>query len=219
VKNAGNYYWVDDSGDGIQEPLLDLGNLSIFDPVLIPGSGGETTPNTSPNVSISAPVDGASFASATSISFAGSASDDEDGDSTGSLVWTSSLEGEIGTGGSFSAVLEAGRHMITASVTDSGGLTGSASITITVESSGGSESEITLSVTARKVRGTGYADLAWSGATSDDIEIYRDDVKVATTSNDGAYTDGPIGKGGGSATYKVCGAGTSTCSNTVSVTW
>jgi subtilisin len=219
VKNAGNFDWKDDSGDGIKEHLLDVGNTSIFNPVLILGSMGETTPNTSPNVSISAPSDGDSFPSGSTISFAGSASDDEDEDLTASLAWTSNLDGAIGTGGSFDAVLDEGIHTITASVTDSGGLTVSASVTITVESSGGSENEITLSVTARKVRGTGYADLAWSGATSDDIEVYRDGVKIATTLNDGAYTDGPLGKGGGSATYQVCEAGTSTCSNTVSVTW
>ena len=37
VKAAGNYNWTDDSGDGIQEPLLDV---STFAPVLVPGTGG-----------------------------------------------------------------------------------------------------------------------------------------------------------------------------------
>jgi subtilisin len=40
VKNAGNYNWTDDSGDGIQEPLLDVSNTSIFNPALVPGTGG-----------------------------------------------------------------------------------------------------------------------------------------------------------------------------------
>ncbi|MBI5034618.1 MAG: S8 family serine peptidase [Chloroflexi bacterium] len=40
VKAAGNYNWTDDSGDGIQEPLLDVSNTTIFNPVLVPGSGG-----------------------------------------------------------------------------------------------------------------------------------------------------------------------------------
>jgi PKD repeat protein len=35
VKSAGNNNWTDDSGDGIQEPLLDV---STFNPVLVPGS-------------------------------------------------------------------------------------------------------------------------------------------------------------------------------------
>jgi len=39
-------------------------------------------------------------------------------------------------------------------------------------------------------------------------------VKIVTTANDGAYTDNIGQKGSGvSYTYKVCEAGTSTCSN------
>jgi subtilisin len=45
LKNAGNYNWTDDSGDGIKEPLLDVSNMTVFNPVLIAGSGGGTTNN------------------------------------------------------------------------------------------------------------------------------------------------------------------------------
>jgi serine protease len=178
------------------------------------GGGGGNNP---PSVSITSPSNGASFASGTSISFSGSASDTEDGDLTSSLVWVSSLDGQIGTGGSFSAVLSDGTHTITASVTDSGGSSGSDSVSITV--GGGSGSDFTLSVLAYKVRGTKYADLTWSGATSTNVDVYRNGVLVITTANDGAFTDGPLGKGGGSATYQLCEAGTNVCSNTVSVSW
>lgn len=87
--------------------------------------------NKAPNVSIASPADGSSFVPGTAISFSGSAVDNTDGDLTAQLVWTSSLVGVIGTGGDFSAVLEEGAHTIAASVTDSGGKTGSASINIT----------------------------------------------------------------------------------------
>jgi subtilisin len=40
IKAAGNYNWTDDSGDGIQEPLLDVSNTAIFNPALVPGTGG-----------------------------------------------------------------------------------------------------------------------------------------------------------------------------------
>lgn len=129
IISAGNSDWSDDSGDGIKEPLLDV---SSFSPVLIPGSGGGGT-NTAPDVTISSPANGANFASATSISFSGSATDTEDGNLSDSLLWTSNLSGQIGTGASFSTVLASGTHTITASVTDSGGLSDSASILITVE--------------------------------------------------------------------------------------
>lgn len=38
--NNGNFNWTDDSGDGVQEPLLDVSNTAVFNPVLIPGGGG-----------------------------------------------------------------------------------------------------------------------------------------------------------------------------------
>jgi subtilisin len=37
VKNAGNFNWTDDSGDGIKEPLLDVSNTTLFNPVLVAG--------------------------------------------------------------------------------------------------------------------------------------------------------------------------------------
>ena len=215
VINAGNFNWTDDSGDGTKEPLLDVSNATLFNPTLVPGGGGSA--DNPPTVSIDNPADGASFSSGASISFSGSASDGEDGNLTGSLVWTSDQDGQIGTGGSFSAVLSDSTHTITASVTDSGGNTGSDSITITV--GGGSGDGISLSVNAYKVRGIKYADLTWSGATSTNVDVYRDGNLLVTTANDGAYTDGPLGRGGGSATYQVCEAGTSTCSNTATATW
>jgi subtilisin family serine protease len=216
VVGAGNFNWTDDSGDGIKEPLLDVSNTTLFAPVLIVGGGGGGGTDNPPTVTISSPDDGATFDSGTSISFSGSASDNEDGDLTASLVWTSSVDGQIGTGGSFSAVLSDGTHTITASVTDSGGQSGSDSHTVTV---GGTSSDITLSVTFYKVRGTQHADLSWSGATSTDVDIHRNGAVVATTTNDGFYTDNTGQKGGGTATYQVCEAGTTTCSNEVSGGW
>ncbi|MEE8522818.1 MAG: M43 family zinc metalloprotease, partial [Thermoanaerobaculia bacterium] len=88
-----------------------------------------------PQVTITAPADGASFPAGTSIAFAGTATDAEDGDLTAGLGWTSNLDGNLGSGGSFSATLSAGTHTVTAAVTDSGGLQGSSSITVTVTAS------------------------------------------------------------------------------------
>lgn len=91
-----------------------------------------TAANSAPTVTITSPADGATFESGATIPFAGTASDAEDGDLTANLTWTSSIDGPIGTGGTFSNVLSNGTHTITASATDSGGKIGSASITITV---------------------------------------------------------------------------------------
>jgi subtilisin len=40
VITAGNDDWTDDSGDAIQEPLLDVSNASLFNPVLVSTGGG-----------------------------------------------------------------------------------------------------------------------------------------------------------------------------------
>jgi len=91
-----------------------------------------TPPNDPPVVMISSPGDGSEFNSGDNIAFAGAASDTEDGNLTANLAWTSSIDGNIGSGGSFFTTLSDGVHTVTASVTDSAGATGSDSISITV---------------------------------------------------------------------------------------
>jgi hypothetical protein len=77
---------------------------------------------------------------------------------------------------------------------------------------------ITLSAHRRRVQGRHTVDLSWKGATAADIDIYRDGGVIATVPNNGAYKDF-IGVRGGNVryTYKVCDAGTSNCSNEVTV--
>ena len=63
-------------------------------------------------------------------------------------------------------------------------------------------------------------DLSWSGATSGTVDIYRNGSKIATVpSTPGFYTDSPGGRGHATYTYRVCNAGTNTCSNQVTVTF
>lgn len=51
------------------------------------------------------------------------------------------------------------------------------------------------------------------------MDVFRDNAKVATVANSGAYTDDTGQKGGGTHTYRVCEAGTSTCSGNVTVSY
>ncbi|HUG95857.1 MAG TPA: chitinase N-terminal domain-containing protein, partial [Pleomorphomonadaceae bacterium] len=60
---------------------------------------------------------------------------------------------------------------------------------------------------------------SWSGATSTNVDIFRNSVMITTTANDGFHTDNIDNKGGGSYTYQVCKAGTTTCSNQVTITF
>ena len=76
---------------------------------------------------------------------------------------------------------------------------------------------ITLSAAKRKMGGINTVRLTWSGATSTDIDVYRDAVLIVTTANDGSYTDSTGDTGRARYTYKVCEAGTQTCSNEVTV--
>ncbi|MEP4079094.1 MAG: hypothetical protein ABJO14_14850, partial [Haloferula sp.] len=91
------------------------------------------TVNVAPVVAITAPVGPTTINDGDLISFTGTATDDLDGDLAASLVWTSSIDGSLGTAASLTDVaLSAGAHTITASVDDSGGLTGSAAVVVTV---------------------------------------------------------------------------------------
>ncbi len=74
-------------------------------------------------------------------------------------------------------------------------------------------SGINLSATGYKDKGLQKADLSWSGATSTNVDVYRDGIVIVTTPNDGFYTDPIDVKGGGTYTYEVCESGTTTCSN------
>jgi len=76
---------------------------------------------------------------------------------------------------------------------------------------------ITLSASGRKVGGINTVRLTWSGATSANIDVNRDGVVIATVTNTGTYTDSTGDTGRARYTYKVCAAGTSTCSNEVTV--
>jgi subtilisin family serine protease len=89
--------------------------------------------NTGPSVTISSPANGGNANQGATVTFTGTAMDTQDGNITASLVWTSSRDGQIGTGGTFTRNnLSGGVHVITASVTDSGGLTGQNQVTFTI---------------------------------------------------------------------------------------
>jgi subtilisin family serine protease len=89
--------------------------------------------NLPPSVVISSPDDGTEIGSpGVSTAFSASADDPDQTNSAPSIVWTSSLDGQIGTGPNIVAALSGGEHVVTATATDEKGATGSASISVTV---------------------------------------------------------------------------------------
>ena len=207
LEAEGNAGWMDDSGDGISEPLLDVSNTTTFNPVLVAGGGGEPPPNVPPVASFAFRCTGLT------CDFT-DGSTDSDGSITGWL-WTfgdnttSELKSPTHTYSGYAS------YAVTLTVTDDDDETGSISKTVTLAPT----PAIELTVNIVKVKKDRLAALVWSGAASANVDVYRDTLIIETTTNDGSYTDGPFPKGVSSATYKVCEEGTSTCSSEVTVSW
>lgn len=91
-------------------------------------------PNMAPMVTITSPADGSSYAWGAMITFSGTCTDVEDGNLTDdALVWTSNLDGQIGTGESFNRdFLSQGDHLIVLTATDNGGVTAADTVAISV---------------------------------------------------------------------------------------
>lgn len=82
----------------------------------------------------------------------------------------------------------------------------------------GNAAATTASGNSYKVKGVHHIDVSWSGATTANVNIKRNGNIVATPSSGSSpYTDNTGAKGGGSYTYEVCEAGTSTCAATFNI--
>lgn len=184
---------------------------------LLGGGGGEDPPppNNPPTASFTYGC------TELSCSFNGSGSSDSDG-SIVSYSWSFG-DGTVGSGVTTSHTYSAdGTYTVTLTVTDDHGATDSTNQSISVAAAPGPDpdpSDITLSASGYKVRGVQHVDLSWSGATSNSVEVLRNGSVIATTDNDGAYTDNTRQRGGGSYTYMICETGTSVCSGQATVTF
>ncbi len=89
--------------------------------------------NSYPTVSINTPAYGSTYNQGDNINFSGIASDNEDGDLSANILWESDLAGIIGTGSTLAiSNLPIGVQTISATITDSGGLSSDSIAQITV---------------------------------------------------------------------------------------
>ena len=128
------------SGGSFSLTTLSIGvhlvTASVTDSLGAPGSAAVTVTvdaNTPPVVAITSPADGSTSVETDPVTFTATALDGEDGDLAASLAWSSDLDGPIGSGATFQlASLSVGTHLITASVSDSHGGSGLATIDLTI---------------------------------------------------------------------------------------
>jgi len=179
------------------------GRLDVLAAVNLAGGGPVNQP---PTVSISAPANGASFTCPATVTYSGSATDPEQGNLSSSIVWTDSGLGSLGTGASVSRTYDctaAGNHVITARVTDSGGVSDTDSITISIVNGAtlAAPGNLTGSVS------NGVVTLNWvdNSSTEDGFRVERKSggtwtTLPATLANVTTYLDTP---GRGQFQYRV----------------
>ncbi len=136
------------TGDALTVPTLSAGNHQLS--FSASDSRGRTstatvgitvTPfdssNRPPQVQITQPIAGIALAAATPVTLTGNAVDPEDGTlGGGALVWTSSLDGPLGTGDSLQLdSLSTGQHTLTLRASDTDGAFNEATLLLTVSAS------------------------------------------------------------------------------------
>lgn len=180
------------------------------------GSGG-TSDTTAPTTSVTSPADGSTVSGTTLVT--ASASDD-----VGVSKVEFYLDGVLQSSDTSSPYewswdttsVANGAYALTSKAYDAAGNSGT-SAAVNVNVSNETATGITLSATGYKVKGQQKVDLSWSGATSTNVDVFRNGTVITTTANDGFHTDDINTSGGGTYTYKVCESGTTTCSNEATV--
>jgi PKD repeat protein len=135
------------------------------------------------------------------------ASSDSDG-VVASFAWS------FGDGGSSSALNPShaysagGTFNVTLTVTDNQGAASSVTQAIAVSA----PPRISLSASGYKVKGLQKVSLTWAGATTPNVDVYRNGSRIATPANNAPYVDDINSKGTATYTYKICDAGMANCS-------
>lgn len=158
------------------------------------GGGGSTPPggvDPVPEAVIQTPADGRRFAVGESIPLSGSGMDSADGALGGTaLVWTSSLDGRIGTGAALTFEgASAGDHTLTLTVTDSDGHADTQAVQITV---GNALPEVSITAPADGAQlPDGTAVVLEATATDPEDGPLPEDAYSWSSDRDGPLGSGP----------------------------
>jgi len=198
---------------------LDPDDIAGVEAVYPPSSGAV---NTSPSVTVSSPGNNATFVKGTGITFSGSASDKEDGNISAQLRWISTLDGQLGTGSSFTRTLSVGTHSVTAQVTDSAGASGSRTITVTVTEPFNAPPAVTIGSPGNDASFVQGTAISFSGSATDTEDGNLSSTMVWSSNLDGQLSVGSsfaraLTVGTHTITAQVCDSAGTTSSKSVVV--
>ncbi len=214
LQSTGNLDWTDDSGDGAQEPMLDVSNTGVFNPATVAVGNTDSPPVASAGSDWTAPDSDGSVGEWVTLD--GSGSFDPDGGDITAYLWTEGAT-VLGEAASVDVWLDDGLHNITLTVTDDETVSASDEVAITVEAAGvGGNITLTAALQGKMNKRTleQKVRLEWSGAPGTNVDVKRGGIVIATTANDGTYTDSVPS---GAYAYEVCVV--DNCSNSESVTF
>jgi hypothetical protein len=178
-----------------------------------------TSDTTRPTVTIGSPTTGTSHSTTSSpLPIGGTASDNV---GVTQVRWSTDRGGSGVASGttnwSASIPLLSGTNVVTITAFDAAGNQNTDTLTITYATTP-PPSTVTLTAEPRRSSRWRSTRLSWSNAAWSSVDVYRNGYRVATTDNDGFYTDPVWGRG--TYTYRICAPGSTTvCSNSVSVSF
>ncbi len=164
--------------------VTDSDGRSISDSVSI-----TVQPNHTPEVTIIKPVSGLTIIEGTAVDLSAEAQDVEDGPLSDVIIWSSDIQGELGSGGNILATLSVGTHTLSATVSDSRGKQAVATTAVTVQFN----NPPVISVTS-PINGASFIEgetIAFTAAATDiedgdmssNIEWYAQGVLIGTGSS------------------------------------